>query len=85
MKRDIVERTNKAEIIPEEQSRKAESCRKMYESNTVERASRTEQKGMDKLGWFVLKTYTTMSPPHGGEPERAQFEADICKVYSFLA
>ena len=52
------------------------------ESNTVERASRTEQKGMDKLGWFVLKTYTTMSPPHGGEPERAQFEADICVLFS---
>ena len=30
MKRDIFERTNKAEIKPEEQSEKAESCRENF-------------------------------------------------------
>ena len=44
------------------------------ESNTVERAintetdTRTEQKGVGKLGWFVSKTSTAASPPREGEP-----------------
>ena len=43
IKRNIVERTNKAEIRPEEQSEKAESCREnLWEKNTVERAIKTD-------------------------------------------
>ena len=42
-KRYIVERTNKAEIRPEEHSETAKSCReKFMEWNTVERAIKTE-------------------------------------------
>ena len=43
IKRYIVERTNKAEIKPEEQSAEAESCReKLRNENTVERTIKTE-------------------------------------------
>ena len=42
-KRRIVERTNKAEIRPEEQSEKTESHRENFmKLNTVERAIKTE-------------------------------------------
>ena len=44
------------------------------ELNTVERAietetdTRTEQRGMGKLGWFMSKTETTTTPPREGKP-----------------
>ena len=57
----IVERTYEAEIRPEEQSEKAESCREIL-LDTVERAikteinRRTEEKEVGELGWFMSKT-----------------------------
>ena len=42
MKSYIVERTNKTEARPEEQSEKAESCRENLWNDTVERALQTE-------------------------------------------
>ena len=43
IKRYTIERTNKAEVRPEEQSEKAESClREFMERNTVERAIKTQ-------------------------------------------
>ena len=43
IKRNIVEMTNKAEIRPEEQIEKAESCREnLCKRNTFERATKTE-------------------------------------------
>ena len=52
--------TNKAEIRPEEQSEKTESCREnLWNEITVERAikreidTRTELKGVGKLGWLM--------------------------------
>ena len=43
MKRYIVERVNKADIRPEEQSEKAESCREnLWNEITVERAMKAE-------------------------------------------
>ena len=60
IKRYIVERTNKAEIRPEELSEKTESCREnSCDEITVERViktetdTRTELKGAGKLGWFM--------------------------------
>ena len=44
----------------------------LMESNTVERAikteidTRTEQKGVGKLSWFMSLTQTATSPPHEG-------------------
>ena len=44
------------------------------EWNTVEKAiktetgTRTEQKGVGKLRWFMSKTLTATSPPREGEP-----------------
>ena len=41
--RYITKKTNKAEIRPEEQGEKAESCREnLWNRNTVERAIKTE-------------------------------------------
>ena len=61
IKRYKVERTNKAEIRPEEQSEKTrESSGEFMKWNTVERAikteidTRTEENGVGKLGWFML-------------------------------
>ena len=55
--RHTVERTNKPEIRPEEQSEKTESCRENVGRNTVERAIKTEidteLKGVGKLSWFM--------------------------------
>ena len=48
------------------------------ERNAVEMAiktetgTRTEQKGVGKLGWFMSKTYTATSPPREGEPVGTQ-------------
>ena len=66
MKRHIVERTNKAEIRPEEQSEKAESCRKnswnevhskgrQRQKYTQEQNLKKKKKGVGKLGWFLSK------------------------------
>ena len=55
MKRYIVERTNKAEIRPEEQSEKAELLGEFMESNTVERATKTETDSRtEKKEWASL-------------------------------
>ena len=61
MMTDIVERANKAEIRPEEQSKKAESGRENFWNGIVERDIKTEidtitikKKGMGKLCWFML-------------------------------
>ena len=50
------------------------------EWNTVERAiktetdTRTEQKRVGKLGWFISLTYTTKTPPREGEPARTEID-----------
>ena len=54
--------------------RKRRAVGRIYGKNTVKRAikteieTRTDQKGVGKLGWSVKKTETTTSPPHEGEP-----------------
>ena len=60
----VVEKTNKADMRPEEQSERAGSSRENLwnELCTVERAiktetdTRTEYKGVGKLSWFMLTT-----------------------------
>ena len=66
MKRYIVERTNKAEIRPEEQSKKAKRCRKNlwneiqlkgpYKDRNRHENKKTKKKGVGKLGWVMSKT-----------------------------
>ena len=62
IKRCIVERTNKAEIRPEEQSEKAECCRenlwkkKKPVERTIKRETDTGTEYRGKLGWFMSKT-----------------------------
>ena len=62
IKRCTVERTNKIEIRPEEQSEKAESSREnswneiQLKGPQRQKQTRTEQKGVGKLGWFLSKT-----------------------------
>ena len=61
IKRYEVERTNKAEIRPEEQSRKAESWENSWNEIQLKghedrnRHKNTIRK-VDKLGWFMSKT-----------------------------
>ena len=74
IKRCIIERTNKAEIRPEEQSKKAarhrESHREIYGKKYSWRAiktetdTRTEHKGVGKLGWFNLHQRHKLQHPH---------------------
>ena len=63
MKRYIVERTSNVEIRPEEESKKAESCRENLwneiQLKGPERQKQTQEqneKGVGKLGWFMSKT-----------------------------
>ena len=63
MKKYIVEKANKAEIRPKEQSEKAESCRenlwnKIQLKGPLRQKQSQEQnkKGVGKLGWLMLKT-----------------------------
>ena len=60
IKRYVDERTNKAEIRPEEQSQKTGSCREnSWNEIQLKWAIKTEidtgtgEKGVGKLGWFV--------------------------------
>ena len=76
MKRHIVERTNKAEIRPEEQSEKTESRREnvwneiqLKEPKDRNRfKNRIKRSGQGKLSWFTSQTETVTSPPREGEP-----------------
>ena len=64
MKRDIVERTDKAERRPEEQSERVESCREnLWNEIQLKGPKRQKQtqeqnnkKKVGKLGWFMSKT-----------------------------
>ena len=56
------------------------------EWNTVERAiktdTRTQEKGVGKIGWFLSKTSTVTSPPREGEPVGAcGMIIYVCNVY----
>ena len=64
MRRYIVERTNKAEIRPKEESAKAESCRENLWNEIrlkgPQRQKKTQEpkkkkKRVCKLGWFMSK------------------------------
>ena len=58
----ISERTSRAEIGPEEQNEKAESCRKNLWSEIQlkgpqrQKLTQEQKKGVGKLGWFMSKT-----------------------------
>ena len=49
MKTHNVERTNKVDITPEEQSEKTENCWEFMERNTVERAQETEMDNKKRI------------------------------------
>ena len=75
IKRYIVERTNQAEIRPEEQSEKAENCQENVWNETQlkgplrqKQTQEENKKRVGKLGWFMSKTKTATSPPREGEP-----------------
>ena len=60
MKRHTAERTNKADIRPEEQSEKAESCQEnlwnemqMKGPQGQKQTQEQNKKGVGKLGWFM--------------------------------
>ena len=62
MKRHIAERTNKADIRPEEQRENGELTGEFLRRNSVERAIKTEtevkrrkKKGVGMLCWFMSK------------------------------
>ena len=54
IKRYVVERTNKAELRPEEQSEKAESCQEKTEIHKKNRILKNHR--VDKLGSFMSLT-----------------------------
>ena len=55
IKRYIVEKTNKAELRPEEQSEKAKSCREnLWNEIRVERAIKKETQEQNKKEWTSL-------------------------------
>ena len=62
IKRYIVGRTDKAEIRPEEQSEKAESCREnswkeiQLKGHKNRNRHKNRVKGVGKLGWFMSRT-----------------------------
>ena len=64
--------------------------RDSVKSNTVERAiktetdTRTEEKGVGKLSWFMSKTYTVTSPAREGEPVGAVFRVEKTGRFSQL-
>ena len=58
--------TSKAEIRTEEQNEKAESGQENL-WNEIQLKG-TEQKGVDKFGWFMSKIQIATSPPREGEP-----------------
>ena len=71
--RFIVERTNEAEIRPEEQSEKAKSCREnLWKEIQLKRPYRQKQeqnkKGVGKLGWFMSKRKPQHPQYREGEP-----------------
>ena len=77
-KRYIVERTNKAELRPEEQSEKAKSCGQNLWNEISWKGHKDRnrhknriKKRVGKLGWFMSVTWTVTSPPREGEPAGA--------------
>ena len=75
IKRYIVERTNKAEIRPEEQIEKAESCRenlwREIQLKGPQRQKQTQEQDKKEGASLVSlchRPQTTTSPPCEGEP-----------------